>query len=275
MANGKGSNSNKSLRGNYLLPIIAAVLAVAAIGAAIWMLFSQMGGGSLFGANTGTASSKVSGVASSSESSAVVSSSQAVTSYSSTSLNEASWFNNTVFIGDACTLGITTYKIADNATVLAGNGLSAYSALKYKIKLNGQSQTIMTAIAAKKPKRIYILLGSNDLTFLKSADQFTGPYGALLDALKQQLPDATIYVQSILPVTASYEIKKPTITNTRIDEFNSALKALCDQKSVKYVDVEAIFKGPDGMLPKSLSTDGLNIRPKCYYQWLNYLSQNR
>lgn len=274
MPNSNGKK-NKSLRGNYLLPLIAGLLALAALIAALWLLFSQTnlfhGRGAVKPAASSAAAAASSGAQAASS---AVAAAAGTSSYSGVSLQNESYFDNAVFVGDACTQGIVSYQILTKDRVIASGGLAVSRALSTKLKTESGSAKLLDALKAKNPAKVYILIGTNDLQDLSSADEYASYYGKLLDALKTGLPSAKIYAQSILPVTANYEAKHAKITNSRIDEFNEALKTVCGQKNAVYLDVASLFKGTDGKLPSASSTDGLNIRKKCYFTWLNYLSSN-
>jgi len=58
----------------------------------------------------------------------------------------------------------------------------------------------LEALAAANPKAVYILLGTNVLTRDTELTSFLAYYSLMLDEIKELLPDATIYVQSITPV---------------------------------------------------------------------------
>lgn len=60
-------------------------------------------------------------------------------------------------------------------------------------------------------KRVYIMLGINDLGW-PSMETFTGNYSKLIDAVRSSQPNATIYVQSILPVSKRNPIPTPLLT---------------------------------------------------------------
>lgn len=275
----------RRMRGNCLLPVVAFILAIAAICAAVWLLLSlrknhaapPAATSSSAAAQLSSSEPDVSGETDASESpvSSADSAQPSSLATEGTSLDNASWFDDAVFVGDSSTQGIQTYKLLKSSTVLATNGMSARTAAKTKVKYDSDTLTLLKALKKETPKKIYLLLGFNDLELSKSADSFAQDYSSLLDQVQETCPSATIYVQSIFPVTSSYEQKDPQRTNEKIDSFNAALKKLCSSKNVRYEDVASVFKGTNGALPSSMSDDGYNIRGKYYYSWLNYLSAHK
>jgi len=189
-------------------------------------------------------------------------------------LDNAAYFQDAVFIGDSITQGIAHYQIYKSPQVLTDNSLSAYSAYNKQITVNGAKVLVSDAVATLKPKKIFVLIGVNDIIWMTSSNTFTKYYAKLIDQLKTKCPDATIYVQSVFPVTSNEEGRKPTLANSNIDIFNTALQQMCTTESVKYLDVSSVIKGSDGKLLVDDSTDGINIRPFVYYKWLNFISKS-
>jgi len=182
------------------------------------------------------------------------------------------YFSDAVFIGDSLTEGISIYSVAKNAGVFASNGMSTVSALTKTVSVGGKSLTVPDAVSSIKPAKVYILLGSNDMSWM-SQSTFISNYGKLIDALKAGTPGAKYYIQSIFPVTAAYE-QSTGITNAKIGSFNTALAALCTQKGVSYVDAGGALKGADGKLTAAEASGGYNIKKSCYKTWFDYLTEH-
>jgi lysophospholipase L1-like esterase len=275
--NVKGMRKKRRFRGNLLLPILAIILAIAAIGAG-YEIFMRDGGTIKTTANanhssiTSTSKSGNSSVdASSTKSSSTSQTSASQKSTSSAAVVASSgYFKNAVFAGDSLTEGIDIYDVMDDATVVANTGLSTYLALKSPIKVNDSSMMFVDAIKAAKPTKVYILLGSNDIIWM-TEDSYISDYGKLLDSIKSGCPNAKIYVQSIFPVTAAYEKK---VTNAKIDEYNSALMTLTSQKGLTYLNVASVLKGSDGKLPDNASDDGVHLKKAYYDKWFDYIASN-
>lgn len=264
MASNK-SKGRKHLRHEILLPVFVTLLMAAACIAAVkFVLIPAIGSPD----NTVTASVPSSSL---SALSSPVSASSSLSQASSAASKIGSYndFTSAVFIGDSITSGISEYSITQTAGVYATNALSTSSVLTQKITVSGQKMLITDAMKQAKPSKVYILLGANDITWM-SQSTFITNYGKLIDALKADTPDAAYYVQSIFPVSAAYETKTH-ITNDKINTFNSALSAMCTDKSVKYVDAGQVLKGSDGKLLTDAATDGYNIKNAYYKKWLDYL----
>lgn len=183
------------------------------------------------------------------------------------------YFDDALFVGDSITEGIKLYDVMSNATVLASTGVNLDSLYtKNAITLEGGSKVpVLEATKYQNPGKIYLMMGVNSL--LSDEETFRAGYGRVVDTLVEQHPDAILYIQSILPVTAAYEKKANAVTdNAKIDRYNEILKGLAEEKGVYYLNVAEVFKDADGCLPDSASPqDGIHFGSSWYRTWFDYL----
>jgi lysophospholipase L1-like esterase len=261
----------KKLKGNRLLTAAALVAVVAALALAAKIFIDPENFHfSLMPSESSPSSSQASSQTSSPASSQASSQSSSVASSSANQQGYA-YFDDAVFVGDSITAGIGMYKDIITPVLAANNSLTTLSAVNSRQLIGGKNQKVSEAVAAADPEKIYVLLGGNDLTWM-SKSTYIDYYGQLIDILKNF--DAKIYVQSIFPVTASYENSR-SITNEKIDDFNAALKSLCESKGVTYLNVASALKGSDGKLPSSGGTSGYNISRASYNIWFEYLLNHK
>lgn len=178
---------------------------------------------------------------------------------------------STLFIGDTFTDGLSLYGGVAKDNIISESNLYAYAAANREYEINGKKQEIADAAAEKSPASICILLGTNDLSRGYTAPKFVRYYGLFIDALKKSCPSAKIYVQSVLPVTADYKSTKTGITNEKIGKYNDALKKMCTDKGVTYLNIASAVAGSDGVLPSDASSDGLHITKAYYEKWVSFL----
>jgi lysophospholipase L1-like esterase len=185
-------------------------------------------------------------------------------------------------MGDSLTVDFVNVPEVENAHIVGGIGVSCYRALNdHKVSINGKKSDVgymPERVAAANPKKIYMMFGVNDLCWGEqmSEKKFIGYYTKLVDLLKKDCPNAKIYIQSIMPITAEMENKKQTpFDNNKVDAFNSGLKTLSEQKGAKFLDVASIVRGADGKLPKGVSDDGIHLKYAKYKLWVNYLLENK
>ena len=184
-----------------------------------------------------------------------------------------SYFDDAMFVGDSITTGIELYGVMPNATVVASTGINPNTIMTTPdIELaDGSSVTILQAMSAYHPKKIYIMLGSNGVEFI-GKETMMELYGEFIDAVKAQHPDSIIYLQSILPVTQAKEAASPELSNDKIDEYNTAIMELAGEKEAYYLNVAESFKDETGALPDEASpNDGMHFGVSHYEIWMDYL----
>lgn len=265
---------NGGKRGNILLPILAVVLAVAALAVTAYIMVlkpNRIHAGADSKANAVSSGLGAATITTVSSGSPAISSQAAGSSYDSSDITNTAYFDKSLFIGDSIVEGIKLYRLLDNAAILASNNMSISSAASGKVKIDGGSVSIADTVAQKKPSHVFILIGSNDISWM-SQDTFIRDYGKLIDLVAQKTAAKNIVVQSVFPVPATLEAKKSSYSNSKIDAVNAALKTLCTQKGVVYADIAGVLKSKDGKLDPSLSNGGVNIKRKGYMIWLNALS---
>ena len=185
-------------------------------------------------------------------------------------------FDDTVaFIGDSRTQGFIMYNGLKKVQDYSYIGLMVDTAIsKEFIKTNdGNKITILEDMKNKDIKRVYIMLGINELGW-SYPQVFKLKYGELIDEIRKIKPNCTIYVQSIIPVTESKDKSDKIYNNKNINKFNKLIQELSNEKNVKYLDVQSVLVDEKGFLPEEASTDGIHIGKSYCTKWLEYLKNN-
>lgn len=187
-----------------------------------------------------------------------------------------SYLENSVFIGDSITTGLSGYKIVPSENVLADVGLRIDNIETATVKNPRFSEpvNVMAALESVKPENVYILLGSNGVAWTKH-DSMLEAYSAFVDDIKTKLPDSDIYIISITPVGTMKEnidtIENGKVLNSEIDQFNERLLALADEKNVHYVNVNPELKDSTGKLPNDVTSDGMHFNKDTYTKFIDYI----
>ena len=127
----------------------------------------------------------------------------------------------------------------------------------------------VSGVAAVEPEKVFVLGGINGLTDT-NADVCIGIYAKLLDSLKETLPDAEIYIQSVLPI--SHEKEKVYCLNTSIVDFNAKLVKLAEEKGVTFVNLYPLYE-LNGEMDPELTADGIHLTPEAYDLWAAEIEQ--
>lgn len=182
-----------------------------------------------------------------------------------------SFFSSAMFVGDSITTGIDLYSIIKGSPVVAYTGINTNTVLSRKVIKTSQGKiTFLQQMAKYNPKHIYIMMGINGIAFQSKANLISG-YSQFVDKVKKQHPNAIIYLQSILPVTAKKQSKDSRFANSKINDYNAAIANLAKQKGVYYLNVAEAFKDGNGNLPAAASSDGIHFGPAYYKRWIEYL----
>ncbi len=189
----------------------------------------------------------------------------------------SSYFDDALFVGDSITAGIQSYALMKNASVVAFTGINTDTIMTREVIRNdaGELETMPQAISRYQDvKKIYVMLGANGIAWI-GKESFVENYGVFLDAIRQTHPDADIYIQSILPVTAGKEAEDSQFANSKIREYNAALLQMAQEKKYYYLDVAEVFADENGCLPEEASPkDGIHFGPRYYEVWFEYLKEH-
>ena len=121
------------------------------------------------------------------------------------------------------------------------------------------------------PKKLFLMIGTNDLAAGVSPEEVAANIGKLLDRFAEESPWTKIYVQSILPVNGvdtKAKAKNHWQKGAEIIEANKLIEALCEgRKNVLYIDVYSALVDQKGMLDQRYTNDGLHLMGEGYLAW--------
>ena len=156
------------------------------------------------------------------------------------------YLNNTLFLGDSNTVRLYNNGLISLQQFCAKEGIGTQVALSEGIvtfKKDPNHYTIPQAVAMMKPRRVVMTFGTND-TGMEVPD-FIAHYTALIQAIQQSYPYTDIIVNTVPPVPADHS-NYPHMDQAKIDDFNMALLALCEQLGVRFLNSAEALKGSDG-----------------------------
>lgn len=130
-----------------------------------------------------------------------------------------------------------------------------------------QTLPFSEALAYERPTRIVLSFGLNGLrTFAKNTEALLSPYRILIDGIRKASPDTRIYLQSVYPVGENSVFSADLFTvNREIRTVNEALKALCAEYGILYLDTAALLADENGTLRKECDIgDGIHLTNEAY-----------
>lgn len=182
------------------------------------------------------------------------------------------YLNNTLFLGDSNTVRLYNNGLISLQQFCAKEGIGTQVALSEGIvtfKKDPNHYTIPQAVAMMKPRRVVMTFGTNDIGM--EVPDFIAHYTALIQAIQQSYPYTDIIVNTVPPVPADHS-NYPHMDQAKIDDFNMALLALCEQLGVRFLNSAEALKGSDGYGIADYYTSGdIHLKSAGLKAVLNYL----
>ena len=154
--------------------------------------------------------------------------------------------NETLFLGDSNTVRLYANGLISLQQFCAKEGIGTSVALNDGIVAFKKDNTLYTmaqAVAKMKPRRVVIMLGTNDNSM--STEDFISNYTALVQAIQTSYPYTDIIVNTVPPVPENHS-NYPNMDQARIDDFNMALLSMCEQLGVKFLNTAEVLKDATG-----------------------------
>ncbi|MDO5133784.1 MAG: GDSL-type esterase/lipase family protein, partial [Eubacteriales bacterium] len=175
-------------------------------------------------------------------------------SYRQTLEGDAVWasFDDYVFLGDSRVVGFSLYGFLPQDRVLAETG-DTIAAIRDRLE----------EIRSLSPKYIFISYGINDIGcgLWPEADLYEEEFTGILQTLKDALPEAEIYVNSILP--ASEEAIAYAPLWGRLPEYSEALRRASAEQGASFIDNTSLVEEHGDLY----AGDGVHVQPDFYRYW--------
>ena len=187
---------------------------------------------------------------------------------------EDDYFADAVFIGDSRTVGLFEYGgLEEITTFYASKGLTVYKIFDSPIVSVPEQRdkiTIEEALQTNSFAKIYLMIGINEMG-TGTVDSFMEKYQEVVARLQELQPDAIIYLQAIIRVTAERSAKGDYIHNEGIQERNERIAQLADNKKVFFLDVNPLICDENGGMIPEYTFDGVHLKAKYIEIWKDYL----
>lgn len=163
-----------------------------------------------------------------------------------------SYITSSLFVGDRTALSlqkdgrITLDQYAGKEDLKISNFLKE-SCVAFEDDEN--TYTIPQAIAKMKARRVYVMIGSNDVDGSVTVDEFISDYKQALQNIKNSYSYCDVIACAIPPVTQDSE--NAAQVQTTIDQFNQAIAVACNDMGFKYLNLADILKNSKGYAEES------------------------
>lgn len=121
-------------------------------------------------------------------------------------------------------------------------------------------------IICSEPRIVFVMIGTNDLWTPYTEIEVASSIDEIGNYLSSELPDANIYVQTIMPLESGHSMSE------RLIGINTALKS---KEDVSYIliDTFAEMANNEGFLESQYTTDGVHLTSLGYEKWAAFLKQ--
>ena len=181
------------------------------------------------------------------------------------------FFKDSLFIGDSRTVGLAEYAVFGNADVFATEGLNVYRLYTSKNSIRNQKGSLADILAGKQYRKIYLMLGINELGF--NRENALARYETEVLKIRELQPNAKIILEASLHVTTERSGWDKTFNNEGLNKMNEAIRAIAEKYGFSYIDINEFFDDETGGLNGAYSRDGIHLMGKYYQQWVDWIRE--
>ena len=163
---------------------------------------------------------------------------------------------DTVFLGDSITYGGRWHELFPDSPVRQ-RGIDGDTSAGVLARL--------APIAAAKPGRVFLLIGTNDLFFGVSEERIVANINEIVDRIHGASPETEVFVQSVLPRAAHYQ--------DRIESLNASLEEAVAAKAT-WINLYPLFlDDAKRSIENDLSNDELHLLGPGYLIWRGAIAE--
>lgn len=187
---------------------------------------------------------------------------------------ESDYFVDAVFVGDSRTDGLKLYGGVEGADFIEHTGITVFEVgTKQVIRMDGKKYTVLDALGLKQYKKVYLMLGVNELGYFDN-EAYRTEYANFVDKVRALQPEAVLYLQNLVsvnPEKAAENSQPYYVTNEQISIYNQIIADIAAEKHTALVDINAALVNEEGILPREGTTDGVHFTKDYYKKWYEYL----
>jgi lysophospholipase L1-like esterase len=126
-------------------------------------------------------------------------------------------------------------------------------------------------IVESKPKKLFLMIGINDLNQGVPVEDVANNYQLILETLKDQVPEVQIFIQSLLPI--NNQLRNHDV-NQKIIDLNYKLKQLAETFSFQYINLLSAFLDKNNQLDAAYTSDGVHLNGQGYLIWKEIIEKD-
>ena len=153
-----------------------------------------------------------------------------------------------IFLGDSITARKDWNKLFESKNILNA-GISGNTTEDVLMRLD--------PLLNLKPKKIFIMIGINDLSKGKDVSFILNNYKIIVNKIKTDSPDTILFIESVLPIDNELSpIGK--IDSQKIVNLNIGLKSLADEVDATFINLYPNFINKDNAMDTRYASDGVH-----------------
>lgn len=174
-----------------------------------------------------------------------------------------SYLEETIFVGDSNTSRYYQNGLLSLDRVVALDGLGIQQLPSEKgiyFKGDDTSYTIPEALAKMKPRRIILMMGTNNTDGTMTASDFASNYKSAIQAIQSAYSYCDIIVAAVPPIPQAHS-QYPNVSMETINGFNEAVAQMCSENGYKFLNISETLLGSDGYGKANyFQTDDIHLR---------------
>lgn len=160
--------------------------------------------------------------------------------------------NAIVMLGNSITAGCEWHELMANKNII-NRGIMGDGTLDIFNRLS--------SILPYQPKKIFLLIGVNDLMF-HTPQYIAENYEKIVVNILTLSPNTRLYLESVLPVHE--ELRKNGLSNEDIRDLNNLIENIGRKYNLTYIDLFSSFCTKNGALNPNYSIDGIHLNGDGY-----------
>lgn len=146
------------------------------------------------------------------------------------------------------------------------------------VKNRGISSDVISGVEKRtaqvmlgKPKKLFLLIGINDVSHNLSVSQLASRYERLVKNIRMLSPSTEVYLQSVMPVNNDFKRYKSLVGKEKtIKAFNKEIERIAKANGCTFIDLTPALADPaTGKLKRNYTNDGLHLTGAGYKAWMN------
>ena len=127
-----------------------------------------------------------------------------------------------------------------------------------------QLLTRLGPIISLKPGKLFLLIGSNDLSRGRTIEQIGADVARILDELGGALPGCKLHLQTVMPRESKFF--------ARIKALNAVYAGIAAQRGIPLIDLFPLFDDGTGKIRQDVTNDNLHLLGSGYAMWREVLA---